>query len=52
MKKNHLLSIVFVLLFPVLLPAAKTLEVYVIDTEGGRALLIVSPSGQENRLNR
>jgi len=27
-------------------PAAKTLEVYVIDVEGGKALLVVSPSGE------
>jgi beta-lactamase superfamily II metal-dependent hydrolase len=46
MKKDHLLTFVFFLLFPALLPAAKTLEIYVIDTEGGKALLIISPSGQ------
>jgi competence protein ComEC len=28
------------------LPAAKDLEMWVIDTEGGKALLLVSPSGQ------
>jgi hypothetical protein len=44
MKKNHLLIIVFFLLLPALLPVAKTLEMYVIDTEGGKALLIISPS--------
>ena len=27
-------------------PAAKTLDVYVIDTEGGKAILLISPSGQ------
>ena len=27
-------------------PAVKTLEMYVIDTEGGKALLLISPSGQ------
>jgi competence protein ComEC len=46
MKKIHLLSIFFLLMFPALLQAAKTLEIYVIDTEGGKSLLIVSPSGQ------
>src|SRR5512144_1049252 len=45
MRKNHLLSILFLLIFPALLQAAKTLDIYVIDTEGGKALLIVSPSG-------
>ena len=28
------------------LPAAKTLDIYFIDTEGGQATLVVSPSGQ------
>src|SRR5712671_4755994 len=28
------------------LPAAKTLDVYFVDVEGGQATLIVSPSGQ------
>jgi competence protein ComEC len=28
------------------LPAAKTLDMYVVDVEGGKALLLVSPSGQ------
>jgi len=46
MKKIHLLAVTAFLLFPALLYAAKTLDVYVIDTEGGKALLIVSPSGQ------
>jgi competence protein ComEC len=46
MKKNHLFSVFFLLMFPALLQAAKTLEIYVIDTEGGKSLLIVSPSGQ------
>src|ERR1035441_4342298 len=30
---------------PALLPAAKNLEVYAIDVEGGQATLFVSPSG-------
>src|SRR5690349_18884874 len=29
-----------------LLPAAKTMDVYFVDVEGGQATLIVSPSGQ------
>src|SRR6266568_3908269 len=36
----------FGLLLAALLPAAKTLDVYFIDVEGGQATLIVSPSGQ------
>jgi len=35
-----------VLLCASILPAARTLDVYVIDTEGGKAMLVVSPSGQ------
>ncbi len=46
MKIKHLLSILFLLMFPALLHAARTLEIYIIDTEGGKAMLIVSPSGQ------
>jgi len=34
------------IIFAALLPAAKTLDVYFIDVEGGQATLIVSPSGQ------
>jgi beta-lactamase superfamily II metal-dependent hydrolase len=34
------------LIFAALLPAAKTLDVYFIDVEGGQATLMVSPSGQ------
>jgi competence protein ComEC len=45
MKKN-LLLLLLVLAFSSPLPAAKPLEIYVIDTEGGKALLIVTPSGQ------
>src|SRR5947209_152587 len=33
-------------IFTALLPAAKTLDVYFIDVEGGQATLMVSPSGQ------
>jgi competence protein ComEC len=34
------------LIFAALLPAAKTLDVYFIDVEGGQATLLISPSGQ------
>ena len=34
------------LILAALLPAAKTLDVYFIDVEGGQATLIVSPAGQ------
>src|SRR5438045_7636038 len=34
------------LILTALLPAAKTLDVYFIDVEGGQATLIISPSGQ------
>jgi beta-lactamase superfamily II metal-dependent hydrolase len=34
------------LLFASILPAAKTLDMWAVDTEGGKALLILSPSGQ------
>src|ERR1051325_9304500 len=34
------------LALPALLPAAKNLEVYFIDVEGGQATLFVSPSGE------
>jgi beta-lactamase superfamily II metal-dependent hydrolase len=33
-------------LFACAAPAAKTLDVYVIDVEGGKAMLVVSPSGE------
>jgi competence protein ComEC len=46
MKKTILLSALVVLLFSSISPAAKTLDIYVIDTEGGKALLLVTPSGQ------
>lgn len=32
--------------FAAALPAANTLEIYTIDVEGGKAMLVVSPSGQ------
>ena len=37
---------VFALLMVSALSAAKTLDVYVIDVEGSKAVLIVSPSGE------
>jgi beta-lactamase superfamily II metal-dependent hydrolase len=37
---------VFVLLMVSALSAAKTLDMYVIDVEGGKSLLLVSPSGE------
>ncbi len=40
------LLVVLLLALPALLPAAKNLEVYSIDVEGGQATLIVSPSGE------
>jgi len=40
------LSALLVLLLSSPLPAADTLDMYVIDTEGGKALLVISPSGQ------
>src|SRR6266513_1280891 len=35
-----------VALFAAVAPAARTLDVYLIDVEGGKALLTVSPSGE------
>jgi beta-lactamase superfamily II metal-dependent hydrolase len=44
---RHFLPVALLLaLFVSALPAAKTLDMYVIDTEGGKALLLISPSGQ------
>src|SRR5882724_1171121 len=39
-------ALFFGLILAALLPAAKTLDVYFIDVEGGQATLMVSPSGQ------
>src|SRR5262249_44540427 len=41
-----LLPGLFLLAMPALLPAAKNLEMYSIDVEGGQATLVVSPSGE------
>jgi|WetSurSiteA1Bulk_404760.scaffolds.fasta_scaffold04549_1 competence protein ComEC len=46
MKKRYVLSAFLVFLFSAFAFAAKTLDIYVIDTEGGKAMLVVSPSGQ------
>jgi len=45
MKRILPLALFLLMLTPAL-PATKTLEMYVIDTEGGKALLLLSPSGQ------
>jgi competence protein ComEC len=45
MRQILLLSLVVLLSAPVS-RAAKTLDMYAIDTEGGKALLIIAPSGQ------
>lgn len=44
--KRFLLAVSCGLLFASLLPAAKTLDMWVVDSEGAKSLLIVSPSGQ------
>ena len=44
---RRILTVAFVLALSVsVLPATKTLDMYVVDTEGGKALLLISPSGQ------
>src|SRR5664279_3810973 len=43
---RRLLPGVLLLAFAALLPAAKNLEIYFIDVEGGQATLFVAPSGQ------
>jgi competence protein ComEC len=40
------LALLLLLAVPCLLPAAKNLEIYSIDVEGGQATLFVSPSGE------
>jgi competence protein ComEC len=45
MKKALTPALIFLMLAPAF-PFAKTLEMYAIDTEGGKALLLVAPSGQ------
>jgi competence protein ComEC len=46
MKINVLLLLCAVLIFSTALYAAETLDIYVIDTEGGKAMLIITPSGR------
>ncbi len=46
MKKKLCLCAFLVLIFSFTSFAARTLDIYVIDTEGGKALLLVSPEGQ------
>ena len=43
---KHVLAAALLLASAGLLPAAKNLEVYFIDVEGGQATLLVSPSGE------
>ncbi len=44
--RRLLLAACFTLVFALVLPAAKTLDMWVVDTEGGKAVLMLSPSGQ------
>jgi beta-lactamase superfamily II metal-dependent hydrolase len=44
--KRFLFFSLFLVVLAAAFPADGTLEMYVIDTEGGKALLLVSPSGQ------
>jgi len=44
--RAYIVAAVLVLLCGTALPAAKTLDVYVIDADGGKAMLVVTPSGQ------
>ena len=46
MKKKLCLPVLLILLFSSASFAAKTLDIYVIDTEGGKAMLLISPSGE------
>ncbi len=44
--RRILIPALVLMMFAPAYPAAKTLEMYAIDTEGGKALLLISPSGQ------
>ena len=44
--RSVLLAVLCGLISVLALPAAKTLDLWVIDTEGGKSVLILSPSGQ------
>ena len=46
MKKILFLGFLAVLLSSVLPAASKTFDMYLIDTEGGKSLLLISPSGE------
>jgi competence protein ComEC len=46
MKRFLFVAFLLVLLSSVLPAASKTFDMYVIDTEGGKSLLLVSPSGE------
>ena len=46
MKRNLIFLSLVVLISSSALCAARTLDMYVVDTEGGKALLILSPSGR------
>jgi glyoxylase-like metal-dependent hydrolase (beta-lactamase superfamily II) len=46
MKKILFLGFLTLLLSSVLPAASKTFDMYVIDVEGGKSLLLVSPSGE------
>jgi competence protein ComEC len=45
-QKTIPFAFLIALFFSATVQAAKTLDIYVIDTEGGKAMLVVSPSGQ------
>ena len=49
--KRTVLSAFLLLACSLALTAAKTLDMYVVDTEGGKALLLISPSGQSMLLD-
>src|ERR1700683_1935453 len=46
MKRTWIASVLLLLVCVAASGAAKTLDIYFIDTEGGQATLLVSPSGQ------
>jgi competence protein ComEC len=46
MKRNLLLSALLLLLLSSAFPSARNFVMYVIDTEGGKALLLISPGGR------
>lgn len=46
MKKKIWMPVLSFLIFSSASFAAKTLDIYVVDTEGGKAMLLISPSGE------